>query len=134
MIEGGCLCGRIRFQIAGAPECVAHCHCASCRKHSGSAIATFAIFRTDRVVWHGERARYGSSPGVTRSFCPHCGSPLAYENARRAGDIDIYLGALDRPEDFPATLHVHERERLPWLDMLDHCPCWPTTPDPSPPP
>ncbi len=42
-IEGACLCGKVRCAMAGAFTAMSHCHCSMCRKHHGSAFATFAI-------------------------------------------------------------------------------------------
>ena len=44
-IEGGCLCGAVRYRCVGEPLWVAHCHCQSCRRASGSVVMTWAGFR-----------------------------------------------------------------------------------------
>ncbi len=37
MMEGGCLCGEIRYRVGG--DCgVTHCHCIHCRKLGGPRI------------------------------------------------------------------------------------------------
>ena len=66
--------------------------------------------------------RHASSPGVIRAHCARCGSPLTYETARRPDQIDVTVGTLDRPEDFPPTLHVWTVERVPWLELADALP------------
>jgi hypothetical protein len=54
-IQGGCLCGSVRFQATGEPKWVAWCHCQSCRKHSGAPVSVFAAFERDAyVVIQGE--------------------------------------------------------------------------------
>ena len=35
--EGGCRCGRVRFQITVAPLLVMACHCRGCQSMTGSA-------------------------------------------------------------------------------------------------
>ncbi len=117
---GRCLCGGVRFEADGAPLWVAHCHCDSCRRATASAVATFVCFDDDRVRWTaGERRLFNSSPGVTRSFCGTCGTPLAYQAERWPGEIHIHLCALDRPELYPPQVHVFTAERLPWLHIAD---------------
>lgn len=121
--EGGCLCGAVRFHAHGEPTFVAHCHCRSCRRQTGSVISTFAGYGTGDVEWtKGRPASFASSPGVIRGFCPSCGTPLAYESDKRAGQIDLFLGTFDTPEDLPARLHVWTEARIPWFHADEHLP------------
>jgi hypothetical protein len=43
---------------------------------------------------------------------------LTYEHGKRADEIDITTGSLDRAEDFPPTKDVYPDERLPWVDLI----------------
>ena len=120
---GRCLCGAVRFTAEGEPLWVVHCHCHSCRRNTGSALATFVGFPRARVRYtQGTPATYASSPGVTRSFCAACGTPLSYESERAPGEIHLYVSTLDRPEDFPPQKHVFFAERIPWFDTADDLP------------
>jgi hypothetical protein len=85
-------------------------------------VACFVNFHTDEVEFRGERATYASSPGVTRSHCARCGTPIAYETAKRPGEIDLYLNAFDEPEAFEPQGHVFTAERIPWFDTRDELP------------
>ena len=38
-LNGGCLCGAVRYTTNAAPEFVGLCHCTDCQKHTGSAFA-----------------------------------------------------------------------------------------------
>jgi hypothetical protein len=121
--EGGCLCGAVRFRAQGEPRFVAHCHCQSCRKQVGGVISTFAGYAAKDVEWiKGRPAVYASSPGVTRSFCGRCGTPLTYESEERPGDVDLFLGAFDTPEKLPARSHVWTEARIPWFHADEHLP------------
>jgi hypothetical protein len=132
--EGGCLCGAVRFRVEGEPRFVAHCHCQSCRRQVGGVISTFAGYPTKDVAWiKGRPAAYASSPGVARSFCVKCGTPLSYESDKRPGDIDLFLGAFDEPDALPATLHVWTSERVPWFHADEGLPRYPRTPRDSEP-
>ena len=122
MAEGHCLCGQLRFSVQGTPRWVAYCHCASCRRHTGSPVGCFANFPLADVQFTGERATYGSSPGVTRSHCATCGTPVAYQTVQRADEIDLYVNAFAHPEDFAPQAHVFAAERLPWFDTRDILP------------
>lgn len=122
MPSGHCLCGQLRFVADGEPQWVVYCHCASCRRHTGSPVACFVNFPLARVRFEGTRSTYESSAGVTRSHCATCGTPIAYETARRPGEIDFYLNAFAEPGQFEPQLHVHFAEHLPWFDTRDDKP------------
>ena len=126
--EGGCLCGALRFEARGKPLWVAHCHCRSCRRNTGSAFATFVGYgETQFRVIEGALHTYASSPGVARSFCGTCGTPLSYAAERHPGEIHLYVSTLDRPEVFEPGAHVHVGEQLPWLHLDDGLPRFQTT-------
>ena len=121
--EGGCLCGRVRYKVHGEPIWAGHCHCESCRRHTGSLVASFAGFDPSRVEWTGEaRAIYHSSPGVRRGCCARCGTPMSYESDRFPGETHLYLGTLDDPERFQAQFHVFHAERVRWFEIDDDLP------------
>ncbi len=125
---GRCLCGAIRFQAQGKPLWVAHCHCASCRRQTGCAVATFVGYPADQVRYtQGTPTAFASSPDVRRTFCERCGTPLAYGGDRAQGEIHLYVATLDDPESFTPTVHVHVGERLPWFDTKDDLPRYLTT-------
>jgi hypothetical protein len=117
---GHCLCGAVSYRALGAPKWIANCNCASCRRATGAPMATFAGFATESFAYtEGAPVRFHSSPGVTRSFCGRCGTPLTYEGARWPGEVHVLVGSLDRPEDFPPTQNAFAEERLPWLHLAE---------------
>lgn len=122
MARGHCLCGQLSLEAEGDPRWVSYCHCASCRRHTGSPVTCFVNFESARVAFRGERATFQSSPGVTRSHCARCGTPIGYETSRRPGEIDLYLNAFDAPEAFPPQGHAFFAERIPWFDTRDDLP------------
>jgi hypothetical protein len=120
---GHCLCGDIRYEFVGAPDRVIHCHCESCRRHVSSPVATFVcVFRDAFRFTQGAPGVYESSPGVRRSFCPRCGSPVAYEADRIPKEVHLYHGTLADGGSAPPTVHVHVAEQLPWFEVLDDLP------------
>lgn len=117
---GRCLCGAVRYRFDGPPNWQAHCHCESCRRATSAPMVSFFAVSHDRVAWSGIAPQlYESSPGIFRSFCPRCGSPLTYQSDVRTGEIDIYATTLDDPSAFAAGLHVFWNERLHWLNIAD---------------
>jgi hypothetical protein len=121
--SGGCLCGAIRFRTTANPLGVVYCHCQSCRRHTGSAVATFAGFAEEAVSFtQGVPAVFESSPDVWRSFCGRCGSPISYRAARYPGEVHFYIGVMDHPEQYVPQTHVYYGEHIPWFDTKDDLP------------
>lgn len=120
---GHCLCGAIRFEIKGQETWACHCHCESCRRQTASPVTTFLGIPLERFKWSGASPNiFASSPGVIRSFCPTCGTPMAFQADRYPGEIHLYAATLERPEDFIPRFHVHWSERLPWPAIHDTLP------------
>ena len=119
-IEGGCMCGAVRFVARGEPLNVAWCHCQSCRKHSGAPVSVFVAFRRDAYeVTKGEITKFNSSPGRWRGFCARCGSTLTCEGEPLTSEMHFHIGAIDQAERFQPTRHIFPEECLPWLHLTD---------------
>ena len=69
---GGCLCGAIRYSVRGKPIHVGRCHCADCRKESGSAFSVYAQWPRNVFELRGHLAAYDG-----RGFCARGGSRVA---------------------------------------------------------
>lgn len=118
-VEGGCLCGAVRFVATGQPKGVYWCHCQSCRKHSGAPVSVFVAFDHTRYsVTKGQITKFESSPGrTTRGFCAKCGSTLTCETVRLPTEAHFHIGTFDQPERFPPSRHIFPEERLSWLHI-----------------
>ena len=77
---GSCLCGAVRFEVAGDFERFYLCHCEYCRKDTGSAHAANLFSATANLKWiSGESnvTRFNlPSTKHAKSFCSTCGSAL----------------------------------------------------------
>jgi hypothetical protein len=120
MLEGGCFCGQIRYEAHGIPFNATLCHCADCRRVTGAPlVAWFSVARSDFQFVAGNPKRFASSPKVSRSFCPDCGTPLTYHHDDHPTEIDIATCTLDTPETVPPQDHVHTRSELSWVHVND---------------
>jgi len=102
-----------------------------CRKHHGSAFATFALARVDTFRWlAGETdvARFESSPGMFRAFCPVCGS-----NAPIVSGASVYVpaGSLDDDPGITPDIHIYVDSKAEWHVITDQLPRYAAAP-PSP--
>ena len=107
---GGCLCGQVRFEATGKPDRVGICHCLDCRKHHGALFYAAAIFDKSAVTVSGETRDYAG-----RHFCPVCGSSVF---ARTADEIEVHLGALDKPDELVPTYECWTVRRETWLPVF----------------
>ncbi len=122
-IEGGCLCGAVRYCATATPSNSMICHCNTCRRAAGApVVAWITVPAPSFALVRGEPSRYASSPGVERTFCAHCGTPLTYVHARRPEDVDITTASLDHPEAFPPTWHGWTEDSVPWVRFGDDLP------------
>lgn len=116
-IEGGCMCGQIRYVLTSDPIYQTMCHCSDCRRAAGAQSVAWVTVKDEHFAFtKGGPQRYRSSPHVVRTFCPTCGTSLTYWNERRDGETDIQTGSLDHPEDYPPTKDLFCRDRLPWVE------------------
>lgn len=108
---GGCLCGAVRLEVSGEPYRVGICHCLDCRKHHGAVFSAFAVYAAAAVAVTGETRSFGD-----RSFCPVCGSSVF---SRSGDEVEVHLGALDRPDVMRPTYELWTRRREGWLPPFD---------------
>jgi hypothetical protein len=127
-IEGGCLCGSIRYRVGGAPLSSGVCHCRSCRRAAGAPMLPYVTFPIAHFsLIKGQPAEFQSSPPVTRSFCSRCGTSLTYRHADYADRIDVMSCTLDDPERFPPTLHIWTSHKPAWIKIADGLPAYATS-------
>lgn len=122
-LEGGCLCGNIRYRLTDPRTRTGHCHCSMCRRAGGAPVVTWITAEEKHfTLTKGEPAWYRSSDHARRAFCPTCGTPLLFVSTRYAGTVDVTAGSLDHPERLVPVNHVYEPDRIPWVIMTDGLP------------
>jgi hypothetical protein len=121
ILTGRCLCGAIRYRCGPLLYPPVLCHCESCRRASGAhAVGWLTVRLADLTYTASIPREFESSPGVVRSFCAQCGTPLAYRAAQRPLEVDITLCTLDDPERAAPTDHIWMQDAPSW-DILSDC-------------
>lgn len=122
VMKGGCLCGAVTYEARGEPEITGHCHCADCRKTSGTGHCTHVAMRADGVHLTGAMSSYrrpaDSGNIVERFFCPTCGSPIYSTNAAMSGLVFLRASSLDDPDQVTPQMVVYA-SRAPKWDLMD---------------
>ncbi len=124
MTIGTCLCGTVRYEVDGPFQMMMHCHCSMCRKHHGSASATFVSAPLAGFRWlTGEDAivKYQSSPGGSRSFCGKCGS-VAPVLMAAAGVVVCPAGNLHGDLGLEPQAHIFAASKAVWETITDALP------------
>lgn len=121
MINGSCLCGKVKFEISGEPYSLSYCHCSRCRKAAGIYSAVLIGKAGDLRITHGEDFIAKTDPGsdwkFERCFCRECGTSL--------GDLatgDIYVVAASALDDDPGirpSAHIHTASKPDWYEIND---------------
>jgi len=117
MIEGGCHCGSIRYQVEGEAITHALCHCTDCRRHAGAPMVGWTMYPATSVkVIKGTLKVYASSENGRRHFCGDCGTGIFYYNEKiLPGIVDIQSSTYDNPDLVPARAHIQVAERISWM-------------------
>lgn len=122
-MQGRCFCGEVRFEIDPPVKACVTCHCESCRRQCSAPMTTYLGVLDHQWRWTGKTPKiFKSSPGVERSFCENCGTPLSFRSENMSGVMHLYVAALDEPENVQPTLHVAHEEKLSWLKLGDDLP------------
>jgi hypothetical protein len=97
-LAGGCLCGRVRFEVTEPPVSASYCHCTRCQRRTGTAASAQVRVAPGsvRVVSGAEIVRvYQPEDGFGKAFCSECGAAL-WSVDPASGEIGgVRLGAFD---------------------------------------
>jgi hypothetical protein len=121
MINGSCLCGKVKFEISGEPFSLSYCHCSRCRKAAGVFSAVLIGKAQDLQVTAGQdqiaKVPTGPEWNLGRCFCKECGTSL--------GDMatgNVYVIAASALDDDPGirpTVHIHTGSKPDWYQIDD---------------
>lgn len=129
MYKGGCLCGAVRFTIAGRIRNIVYCHCSRCRKAQGSAFATNGVVVAGEFkITHGadELTVYESISGKTKQFCRKCGSPITSKNPADPDNVRVRIGTIDSAIAERPTAHIFATSKADWEEICDDLPQYPS--------
>ncbi len=119
-IQGGCLCGSVRYESTAELGAAFVCHCTDCQKQTGSAFSVIVGVPAESFEISGDSVGVFDTTGdksgkaVHRYFCNQCGSPL-YSVAEVAPDsVFIKAGTLDDTSGINPENHVWTESAQDW--------------------
>ena len=120
--EGGCHCGAVRYVCSEEPTTVANCHCGDCQQIAGSAFITSVLVPEGSVTVNGELKSYkvnaDSGNGVTRNFCPICGTRIMVE--LEGGVVGVSYTTLDDSSWLEPAIEFYTSKAQPWINLCSN--------------
>ena len=100
LLQGGCLCGGVRYSISEPFTVAGYCHCTRCQRRTGTAASANArIVPGSLTVESGEELIAVFDPGEggawPKAFCSACGSALWSLVPSDPGLRSVRLGTID---------------------------------------
>jgi hypothetical protein len=121
VIRASCLCGSVRWSVAGPLPPMYHCHCSRCRKAHGAAFATYVDAPVAAVTLVGldAIATWPTEVEGARRFCRTCGSVAPYAHR---DTLFLPAGNFDGDPGTRPARHIFAASRAPWYPICDALP------------
>ena len=121
--EGGCHCGAVRYVCLEEPTTVVNCHCRDCQQIAGSAFITGVLVPEGSVTVNGELKSYkvkaDSGNGITRNFCPICGTRIMVELEGGVG-VGVSYTTLDDNSWLEPAIEFYTSKAQPWINLCSN--------------
>lgn len=114
-LQGGCLCGKLRFWTEAEPLRTLVCHCTFCQRVTGSSFYAESLLPKSEVHFNDaplssyRHTSDHSGHGVYVHFCPSCGSTVGLTFERWPDLRAISRGCWDDPNAVEVTSHIWTR-------------------------
>jgi hypothetical protein len=118
-LQGGCLCGAIRYSVNASITELRACHCTSCQKISGSGGTVNAVIASkDFTLLQGKPRCYSAKADsgriLNRYFCADCGSGLYSQREISPERMVLRAGSIDNAPPMKLTAHIWTNSKRPW--------------------
>ncbi len=126
-VEGGCYCGKVRYQAEGEPMMAGQCHCRECQYITGGGPNMFmAMPATGFTYTAGEPKQFTRKDldrAVTREFCPECGTHLATRVPSLPAVI-VKVGTLDDSKVYNPQIAIYTCDKPDFHHVPDGMPAF----------
>jgi len=116
-LQGGCLCGAVRFELSAPFLSAGYCHCTHCQRRTGTGSSANgrvpqAGFRI--ITGVSELRSFKPAQGVPKIFCATCGSALFSGDPFSDAEVAVRLGALDGHPGIEPEFRQFVASAAPW--------------------
>lgn len=137
-VEGGCLCGAVRYALTAAPIAARQCWCRLCQYLAAGTSSANIIVPRESLHIDGALSDFASiadsGTAMHRQFCPTCGTPIGgYAEPRRHLYV-LRIGTLDDPERYPPETTIWTDAAPGWATIDHSKPTLPGQPPATPSP
>lgn len=131
-LKGGCLCGAVRYEVAGEAKRFYHCHCSRCRKATGTGHASNLFIQPATLKWfsgegHIRAFKVPEAKRFTNQFCELCGGRLPRQPAG-TDTVILPAGSLDDEAPIRPQARIFTDSRASWTCTGDEVPTYPGPP------
>ena len=124
-IEGGCYCGKVRYEAEGEPMMKAQCHCRECQYITGGGPNMFVAMPANGFKYTASQPkqfiRSDLERAVTREFCPECGTHLVTKVPGLPAVV-LKVGTFDYPALFDPQMAIYTVDKQAFHHVPDGMP------------
>ena len=124
-LNGGCMCGAVRYELKSEPYDSGWCHCRTCQLFSGAPAMAFICVPRGDFEWRKgeEQVRWiKTSSFGRRAFCSECGTPLQVQVDHQPETVDFPIVTLDDPNGVAPEFHIFWVSKVDWFNPGDDLP------------
>lgn len=115
LIQGGCLCGDVRYRVHGKLLDARSCHCSRCRKAFSAQSSAYALVEPGSFAWVAgadQLVTFATEGDFGLQFCGRCGSTLCgvYQGAVHG----VTLGCVDGDPGVEIGYHIFVGSKASW--------------------
>jgi hypothetical protein len=122
-LDGGCLCGAVRYRVTGAAIDAGYCHCRLCQRSAGAPVLAWLTVPASAFAYTlGRPTVFHSSAHGQREFCANCGTQLVFRRSATAVRLDVTMASLDDPAAVEPAYHIWRSSRIAWFETTDALP------------
>jgi len=123
---GSCLCGAVKYEVAGDAKLFYHCHCKRCRKATGTGHASNLFFRPGSLRWlageeHLRAFKVPEARRFTNQFCAICGGRLPRQPPG-SDTVVVPAGSLDDEAPIKPQARIFNGSRASWSCTTEELP------------
>ena len=122
-VEGGCLCGAVRFELTEPPVSAGYCHCTRCQRRTGTAASVSAQIDGDALrIISGSELISGWTPGDAgweKCFCSSCGAHLYSRSPADPRQIGVRMSAFDSDPGVRPSFRQYLNYAASWEPIPD---------------
>ncbi len=120
-LKGGCLCGKVKYELQGEPLMTVICHCRDCQRQTGTSFSIVIGVAPENVKVEGVPEIYTTTgetgSEVHRHFCSACGSPILSDATASFGVYFVKAGTLEDTSTLRPELEIFCDEAQQWCNL-----------------